>query len=96
MVAVLLFLTLLLLTSDHEAVPVKEFVRHVAEMHQSHGFSREFEVLGVASPHGGVETVGTLGTVGTVGKCLALPLKNQCACRGVAGQSSCPVVTLDL
>ncbi|KAG7261234.1 hypothetical protein CRUP_027317 [Coryphaenoides rupestris] len=29
----------------HEAVPVKEFVRHVSELHQSQGFSREFEVL---------------------------------------------------
>uniref|UniRef100_A0A8C4FAQ8 protein-tyrosine-phosphatase n=1 Tax=Dicentrarchus labrax TaxID=13489 RepID=A0A8C4FAQ8_DICLA len=33
------------LTSDEEtAFPVKEFVKHVAELHDTHGFQREFEV----------------------------------------------------
>ncbi|CAL8260060.1 unnamed protein product [Merluccius merluccius] len=33
------------LKTYHEAVPVKEFLRHVAELHQSHGFPPEFEEL---------------------------------------------------
>ncbi|XP_044048139.1 receptor-type tyrosine-protein phosphatase zeta isoform X6 [Siniperca chuatsi] len=34
------------LTSDEQtAFPVKEFVKHVAELHDTHGFQRKFEIL---------------------------------------------------
>uniref|UniRef100_A0AAY4DD99 protein-tyrosine-phosphatase n=1 Tax=Denticeps clupeoides TaxID=299321 RepID=A0AAY4DD99_9TELE len=35
---------LLIPTDEHEAVPVKEFVKHVGELHASGTFSKEFEV----------------------------------------------------
>uniref|UniRef100_A0AAY4DDD8 protein-tyrosine-phosphatase n=1 Tax=Denticeps clupeoides TaxID=299321 RepID=A0AAY4DDD8_9TELE len=36
---------LLIPTDEHEAVPVKEFVKHVGELHASGTFSKEFEIL---------------------------------------------------
>ncbi|XP_041934924.1 receptor-type tyrosine-protein phosphatase zeta isoform X2 [Alosa sapidissima] len=32
-------------TEENEALPVKDFVRHVAELHATHTFSKEFEIL---------------------------------------------------
>uniref|UniRef100_A0A8C1H2I9 protein-tyrosine-phosphatase n=1 Tax=Cyprinus carpio carpio TaxID=630221 RepID=A0A8C1H2I9_CYPCA len=36
---------LLLPSEDNEALPVKEFVKHVADLHANHTFSKKFEVL---------------------------------------------------
>ncbi|XP_052411016.1 receptor-type tyrosine-protein phosphatase zeta isoform X4 [Carassius gibelio] len=36
---------LLLPTEDNEALPVKEFVKHVADLHMNHTFSKEFEEI---------------------------------------------------
>nr|XP_055046815.1 receptor-type tyrosine-protein phosphatase zeta isoform X2 [Misgurnus anguillicaudatus] len=36
---------LLLPTEDNEALTVKEFVKHVADLHANHTFSKEFEIL---------------------------------------------------
>ncbi|XP_073803013.1 receptor-type tyrosine-protein phosphatase zeta isoform X2 [Danio rerio] len=36
---------LLLPTEDNEALPVKDFVKHVADLHANHKFSKEFEIL---------------------------------------------------
>ncbi|KAK9975654.1 hypothetical protein ABG768_020895 [Culter alburnus] len=36
---------LLLPTEDNEALPVKDFVKHVADLHANHTFSKEFEIL---------------------------------------------------
>ncbi|XP_051547349.1 receptor-type tyrosine-protein phosphatase zeta-like isoform X2 [Myxocyprinus asiaticus] len=36
---------LLLATENNEALPVKEFVKHVADLHSNHTFSKEFEIL---------------------------------------------------
>ncbi|XP_043092757.1 receptor-type tyrosine-protein phosphatase zeta isoform X8 [Puntigrus tetrazona] len=36
---------LLLPTEDNEALPVKEFVKHVADLHTNHTFSKEFEEI---------------------------------------------------
>ncbi|XP_051543772.1 receptor-type tyrosine-protein phosphatase zeta-like isoform X2 [Myxocyprinus asiaticus] len=36
---------LLLTTEDNEALPIKEFVKHVADLHSNHTFSKEFEIL---------------------------------------------------
>ncbi|XP_058628400.1 receptor-type tyrosine-protein phosphatase zeta isoform X2 [Onychostoma macrolepis] len=36
---------LLLPTEDNEALSVKEFVKHVADLHTNHTFSKEFEIL---------------------------------------------------
>uniref|UniRef100_A0A8C2GPW2 protein-tyrosine-phosphatase n=1 Tax=Cyprinus carpio TaxID=7962 RepID=A0A8C2GPW2_CYPCA len=36
---------LLLHSEDNEALPVKEFVKHVADLHANHTFSKKFEVL---------------------------------------------------
>ncbi|XP_031438530.1 receptor-type tyrosine-protein phosphatase zeta isoform X2 [Clupea harengus] len=32
-------------TEENEALPVKDFVKHVAELHTTHTFSKEFEIL---------------------------------------------------
>ncbi|XP_048124073.1 receptor-type tyrosine-protein phosphatase zeta isoform X5 [Alosa alosa] len=32
-------------TEENEALPVKDFVKHVAELHATHTFSKEFEIL---------------------------------------------------
>ncbi|XP_031687756.1 receptor-type tyrosine-protein phosphatase zeta isoform X1 [Oncorhynchus kisutch] len=36
---------LLLTTEEHEALSVKQFVKHVAELHQTNTFSKEFEIV---------------------------------------------------
>lgn len=36
---------LLLPTEDNEALPVKDFVKHVADLHANHMFSKKFEIL---------------------------------------------------
>ncbi|XP_026066045.1 receptor-type tyrosine-protein phosphatase zeta-like [Carassius auratus] len=36
---------LLLPSEDNEALPVKEFVKHVADLHANHTFAKEFEIL---------------------------------------------------
>ncbi|XP_051747014.1 receptor-type tyrosine-protein phosphatase zeta isoform X3 [Ctenopharyngodon idella] len=36
---------LLLPTEDNEALPVKDFVKHVADLHTNHSFFKEFEIL---------------------------------------------------
>uniref|UniRef100_A0A6Q2WRJ6 protein-tyrosine-phosphatase n=1 Tax=Esox lucius TaxID=8010 RepID=A0A6Q2WRJ6_ESOLU len=40
---------LLLATEEHEAIPVKQFVKHVAELHQTNTFSKEFEEIQACS-----------------------------------------------
>lgn len=35
----------LVITEDNEALTVDEFVKHIADLHSNHTFSKEFEVL---------------------------------------------------
>ena len=35
---------MVLFVEENEALPVKDFVKHVAELHTTHTFSKEFEV----------------------------------------------------
>ncbi|XP_051547350.1 receptor-type tyrosine-protein phosphatase zeta-like isoform X3 [Myxocyprinus asiaticus] len=47
---------LLLATENNEALPVKEFVKHVADLHSNHTFSKEFEEIQSCTTDNGIST----------------------------------------
>ncbi|KAL0962732.1 hypothetical protein UPYG_G00344580 [Umbra pygmaea] len=47
---------LLLATEEHQAIPVKQFVKHVAELHQTNTFCKEFEEVQACSVQMAVTT----------------------------------------
>ncbi|KAM9569819.1 receptor-type tyrosine-protein phosphatase zeta isoform 7-T7 [Salvelinus alpinus] len=50
---------LLTATDEHEALTVKQFVKHVTELHHSNAFSREFEEVQVCTVDLGITTDGS-------------------------------------